>query len=475
MIFLFILLALGNGAFASASDLNFLSGVADTTQYFTIQQQGGTSSDAARIIKRHHLICLHKGPFNQYSNVYNSSPEKCCNDLWLKGLIQTQHKQYCMHHMASLPDLQSPAASTASLVEGVRFARRDVRPMHYLVIDEELSQNETVVSSPNYMQVRQIMARDVHNERESVRDLPTHGIASYSPFHLVDFMPGGRDAVEYSRAINGDGNMVSLMNGKVNGTLSSDGGMHRAFQQRVTLSFKEMKAAQSDEPIKYQMDINATIILPLMETIFIDADDPFIVEYEAGLVDPIVCRSVIHINSSPLFKSKCSIDFISSETIDIEQPSFASRQYVVAYQINASIEFSSIVSSDLEQMQIGFDYGTTIHTRYQLPLFNDNISNTFSGLNGMVPVALHQPFLYSATAQLMEKEGGSTLKYFVLDTSASTESRYSEESRIPEPILIAVAAGLDDDYWWVTSITMLSALIGGFVVMRSIDSVSTWT
>jgi hypothetical protein len=58
----------------------------------------------------------------------------------------------------------------------------------------------------------------------------------------------------------------------------------------------------------------------------------------------------------------------------------------------------------------------------------------------------------------------------VLDTHTSSV----EKSKIPQPIVISVAIGVDNDYWWVTSITMLSALVGGFVVMGSIDSVSTW-
>jgi hypothetical protein len=44
----------------------------------------------------------------------------------------------------------------------------------------------------------------------------------------------------------------------------------------------------------------------------------------------------------------------------------------------------------------------------------------------------------------------------------------------PDPIIVNVAAGIYDDYWWVTSVTMLSALIGGVIIMQSIYTASIW-
>jgi hypothetical protein len=471
-LFALVLLTCTRISASASDDRTFLSGVADTSQYFSISQPDASSSGTNKIlIKRHHLVCLHKGSLSSYSPVHNTPTEKCCNDLWLKGLIETNLKQYCMDRMASIPDVQSPAAALGAFIKDVNFLRSYVRPIQYLAIDEvvEQSEDQNVAKSANYIQVRQIMARDEYNERESIRDLPNHGVTSYSPFHLVDFMPGGRDAVEHSKGID-------LMSGSVVGTLSSDGGMHRTYQQRITLSLNEMQAMQSSLSKRYQMEINATILLPLMESIFIDADDPIVVEYNAGSPEPILCRAFIRSSDVDdeivTTTSRCNIQFQSPETIDIEQPSFVSRQYVVAFYIDASLEFVPDASDFAKPLNIVLDYGTTIHTRYQLPLFNhqNNTSNVVTGMNGMVPVAIHQPVLYSSIIRVMERTSNDPLHYFVLDTHAST----IEESRMPLPIVIPVATGVDNDYWWVTSITMLSALLGGFVVMKSIDSVSTW-
>ena len=166
----------------------------------------------------------------------------------------------------------------------------------------------------------------------------------------MNFPPGGRDAIEISRAVNEKDNIVSLMDGRVNVTLSAEGGMHRAFHQTVILSTGGMQPLPHQPSTKmeqYLIRINATAFLPFMESVFIDADDPFITEYNSGSFEPILCQISITSNKNASPDSKCSIEFISSETIDIEQPSFASRQYVVAFQINAAVEFWSSDFSDL--------------------------------------------------------------------------------------------------------------------------------
>ncbi|KAL3771364.1 hypothetical protein ACHAW5_000073 [Stephanodiscus triporus] len=44
----------------------------------------------------------------------------------------------------------------------------------------------------------------------------------------------------------------------------------------------------------------------------------------------------------------------------------------------------------------------------------------------------------------------------------------------PDPIVVRVAAGVNGDYWSVKIATMTSALIGGLLVMRGLDSISIW-
>jgi hypothetical protein len=75
----------------------------------------------------------------------------------------------------------------------------------------------------------------------------------------------------------------------------------------------------------------------------------------------------------------------------------------------------------------------------------------------------------------MEVDNNDSVSYGILNMDALAETHKNpEESAVPDPIIVHVAAGFDGDYWWVTSITMLSALIGGFMIMKSIDSISLW-
>ncbi|KAL7489024.1 hypothetical protein ACHAW6_014619 [Cyclotella cf. meneghiniana] len=479
---------------AAAAELSFLSGVADTTQRFSLRQNEHQSSGDSReecvlndvIIERHNLICFHKGPFQKRKNAHNTESEKCCNALWLQGLIETHQKQYCLDRIARIPDVPSPAFILESLSEGFRVPNNDVRPMYYLAMDHEIPQtHDHGVIFPNYRQIRRVKARDEHRERETIRDLPNHGISSYSPFHLVGFMPGGHDIQQYYSQVFDATNNMLLMNGRVNGTLSQEGGMHRSFYQRVTLSWDKITLFSTKSSSEnYLTTMSVIVFLPLMESVFIDADDPFLVEYHDDSPEAILCRSSLLENSLVeegrivLSKSKCNIQFLSSETIDIEQPSFASRQYVVAFRIDATMEFSINLSSELlKGMQVGIDYGTALHIRYLSPLSMDNaaVCGAVDAYAGMVPISIQQPILYSANFRFMEADNHDAVSHGILDTHALVDTyKNPEESAVPDPIIVHVAAGFDGDYWWVTSITMLTALIGGFMIMKSVDSVSMW-
>ena len=69
----------------------------------------------------------------------------------------------------------------------------------------------------------------------------------------MNFPPGGRDAIEISRAVNEKDNIVSLMDGRVNVTLSAEGGMHRAFHQTVILSTGGMQPLPHQPSTKISM------------------------------------------------------------------------------------------------------------------------------------------------------------------------------------------------------------------------------
>ena len=525
----------------------FLSGVADTTQLFHSSSYNDATSGIQR---RHHLVCFHRVGSPSIHNTPQASRDNCCNELYQYGLIERDDRKYCLDHVALVPNIAIIHPRTQKSISVVR-------PAFYLALDEDVGRGSTQanaailsklsakkVSSQSYEQSRHLKVYE-DKEIEKFRDIK--GVATFSPFHLKDFMLDGLDsddavasqqssmssnksgsgndnnphnyycgssaedaaricipcpggqliecANDYTHACfkgisacsgtnGGDGGIagsggsaVFPMKGSVEGTLSSEEGMHRSFHQTMRLSLVDLPqiTSSSSGSSGHRVNINATVFLPIMESVFIDADDPLIMEFGSSSPEGVSCRASV-INSAVMIQksaSTCNIDFVHPEIIDIEQPSFASRQYVVAYQISVMLDLSfehhnaSGIESKGKALEIVVEYGTTLHIRYPPPIS----ANTGGGLDSIV---IQQPMLNSASASIGGDENAESdeATYYMLQTAS--EAAATSLPPPPNPIIIHVAAGLDSDYWWVTIVTMSSALIGGFLLIKSLDSVSIW-
>ncbi|KAL9181820.1 hypothetical protein ACHAXT_012163 [Thalassiosira profunda] len=423
---------------SAAPERTFLSGSVDTSHIIHID---GT------IAKRHQLVCFHRG--GGYAPTVAEGREKCCRELYQSGLLSGDDRGYCLDHVALVPDLSSNSGDGG------------VRPAFYLALDK--AADSTDASPKSYLQRRQLMVLE-DKEQERLQDGP-RGVDAYSPFHLEGF------ASDDGPGSDGDQEKTVLpLEGRVGGTISSEGGMHRAFRQRVTLSLSNaMRITENRRRRHRQVAVKATILLPIPESIFVDADDPLLVEYEGRSADGVSCTAGVESSETTVRKSTCSVDFIHPETIDIEQPAFASRQYVVAYQIVATLDLASDSSGNKpgigsSGLSVAIDYGTTLHVRYPSP-----IAPHIDG--SLVPIVIEQPVLYAASATLeapTAMDGSDAAIHFKLRTTGVNEHRP------PDPVVIRVAAGSDGDYGWVTLVTMASALIGGLMLMRSLDEASVW-
>ena len=527
----------------------FLSGAADTTQtIITTSTDDNDDTDDnndgnGRIIKRHHLVCFerrvgsssqpHPQPGGTSSSISGSSGssiegrrEKCCHELYLQGILLPNARQYCSDHIALVPTTPNYYLMDENHARRTGQSNWDVRPAYYLALDEDnivqQHQSSTKKSDDDndgdgggtfqYKQRRHLQVIE-DNEKESLSDGSNGGVTTFTPFHLSGFMSddglllhhtdndqdGNTNEDSSSSTSSSSSSSLLLLHrpltASVQGTLDDNGGgMHRAFHQSMNISLTIDKeeiirgTTTTKDDLSLITTINATIFLPLMESTFIDADDPFIVEHDdSSLPEGVSCRvraattthngTILDIrdyqNSSSL--SRCNIEFIHPEIIDIEQPSFASRQYVVAYNINATVDLSSLLQSPLaaggggealatakKKLQVTIDYGTMLHIRYPSPIVLFDLNH----VHGLVPIVIQQPVIYSAFATVQNNAKASDAKAFY--------SLQLQSSSIPDPIVIHVPAGLDSDYWLVTLITMVSALIGGFGMMKSLDSVSKW-
>eukprot|EP00985_Skeletonema_marinoi_P017650 scaffold9736_cov144-Skeletonema_marinoi.AAC.19 len=420
-----------------------ISGIADTAQVF---------SNGSVDLTRHHLVCFRH-------DVYQTSfdPETCCSQLYLKGSIEKDQVKYCLDHVAEVSSIESYGS---------------VSPAYYLAIDSSVtldSYHEKQLFLDNISSYRQHRSLQVVEDKEKETLLDGYkGVDAFSPFHLTGFMPSGLHDEDTERS-------SFPLFGIAEGSLSNEGGMHRSFGQTVHFSFLDLP---NNNDARYRMKLSATVLLPITESVFIDADDPLIVEYTKDSPDGIKCRAKFAskgasaLDTSTL-ENDCNIQFTTSEVIDIEQPSFASRQYVVVYHISASLDFDYCHHEGTEGFELLIDYGTTLHIRYPSPILNQ--TGVFEV--GIVPIVIQQPVLYStmANVQCLTLDCSFDRKYILQTDVSASEFGTNKALDMPEPVLINVAAGINADYWWVTLITMSAAVVGGIVVIKSIDSVSQWS
>ena len=157
-------------------------------------------------------------------------------------------------------------------------------------------------------------------------------------------------------------------------------------------------------------------------------------------------------------------------------------------------------------MEIVVKYGSTLHIRYPSPTTStttDNDSNNNDNNKaGKMDVVIQRPILYSAYASLIKKYDNDEKKMTrqhqqqvnyifcsTLDNYDDTTSRHrlDKEKAVAESmttttfpddysshIIITVAAGMDEHYWFVTIVSMTFAFIGGLLVLVSLDSISVW-
>lgn len=479
-------------------DRTFLSGAADTTQLITIFPQklddvDGEYEPTITKQQQHHHVCYHNS-ITQYASSVKEGRNKCCFELYQTGLIKREGRQYCLDHIALVPHNSVSGSRGIDEVVPIYYLAQDVQTNITKSDngDESLSVMDT---NYPYIQHRSLKVYE-DKEKETLHD-GYKGVNAFSPFHLTEFTSDGLLGGSSSNKTN---NKILPMRGNVRGDaylLHEGGGMHREFHQRISLQMDgpnnvdvdndDRSAASSpSKDTIYQMNINTTVLLPIMESIFIDADDPLlVVEYTSSnspTPEAILCKIAMQKYEEASLSSKCNIQFIHPEVIDIEQPAFASRQYVVAYEVSATLDFvaSSSPSSQLpNNIKIEIDYGTTLHIRYSAPIMN-RTGHNYDKMNvdGLVPIVIQQPVLYSASATILsgdDDEQNKLEQQYRLQTDVyALTTANDKESVPPNPIIIHVPAGLDDDYWWVTFVTMASALIGGLLLMKSLDSVSIW-
>lgn len=452
------------------------SAVADTTQILHRRDDNvATNSEFAVVMKRHHLVCFLQRHPQQYHHHHldahyrlEEARESCCSELHHSGFLTERHnRKYCLDHIALVPTTTTITTDNTfgnAVVGGEKSNTSDnLVPAFYLSWDDEKEEASELltksVGGTSYYKQRRQLKRQNEEGGESIIDGGV--MEAFSPFHLIDL----------TSAITRSNGVTYPLWGYMEGSVSNEGGMHRSYHQTVHLHLDMPRSTDNTHlgHHKSKINANATIFLPISESVFIDADDPLHVAYENGSPDGVYC--MISIGKSMMITTRqCSIQFVSPETIDIEQPAFASRQYIVAYEISAELDLLVPNEMPENELEISVDYVTTLHTRYP-PLISSDGDQ--AGHQGVVPIVVQKPVLYSASVRLDDQDKG-TYQQYLLQTDPGASTFTEPASKSQDVIIIHVAAGLDDDHAWVTIVTLSLAMLGGFVLMRSLDSISIW-
>eukprot|EP00978_Attheya_sp_CCMP212_P022162 scaffold65752_cov58-Attheya_sp.AAC.3 len=290
----------------------------------------------------------------------------------------------------------------------------------------------------------------------------------------------------------------------ISSSLSNQGGMHRPFHHKINLS-----VPNNDHSLKKPEDtvIRMDIALPLSEHVYIDMDDP----YHDGGTSTTACRPSFIVPSSvvagnngiptqPLWNVSCSIELIlppsssssssssifETSVIDVEQPSFASPQHVVLFRLHMTMDATTAAattatrplllsdpSSIATTHQIEIEFSNTLHIRYPSPVVLERDSEKRNPRwlllsspqeSRHVMVHIPKPIILTGTT---DGDDGKKQKTEVVVV-------YPERCTHSNILMLSVAAGADEDYWFVVTITLLSSLIGSIIMIRDISRVSIW-
>jgi len=139
--------------------------------------------------------------------------------------------------------------------------------------------------------------------------------------------------------------------------------------------------------------------------------------------------------------------------VDIEQPSFAGRQHVLAIQV--SFQLQNLHQQGHSLPDFALDFASNLHLRYQAPLIDGE-----EGVEGgarMVPV--HVPSTLVGGGHV---EGG-THSFSIYGGQVQRDA-----------LVIEAATGHDCDYSFVVVATLLASAIGSLAMIRDFTRVSRW-
>ena len=268
--------------------------------------------------------------------------EKCCSAFRKQHYLDAVGSDFCMDKIARIPMIYSNMTES-SLV-----------PIYYLHTHSEFAavgkienenNNSTTTIDPGHSSAEQRM---------------------YSPLHY--------HPIYYSQI--GDKVANHMYQVKHQNSLSDVGGMHRAFVNEIAISLNANQLSYSKRRLEgtavesIAIDGSLYFIFPILEGYFIDLDDPF----QDDLDQACHIQLLQSIPYQEEQMTRCAIEIITAPkdlVIDIEQPSFASKQHVVAFHLAFHVSLINIPANhdrniiDSTKSFLELKFVPMIHFRYQ--------------------------------------------------------------------------------------------------------------
>jgi len=233
-------------------------------------------------------------------------------------------------------------------------------------------------------------------------------------------------------------------------------GFHRSLVHRTFLDISSIDLSMINESNIIEIDLKAFLIIG--SGIFIDLDEPFSSNgnvcalYEAGSLSSGSCDVLV-----------APMDYV----IDIEQPSFASPQNIVGFNISLKLNFST-----RDNGLIAFIFATNIHLRYQMPTMRRSKTEAST----MSTISIPQLELVKGSIYV----GNISIGMF--DASLPMSKQNQEDIKLPfvsasENVIMKahVATGFEEDKAIVLVMSLIASVVGALFMMRSISKVSNWS
>ena len=284
------------------------------------------------------------------------------------------------------------------------------------------------------------------------RDVISNG---QSPFHLSDNLQIHIPNLDQQQ-INEKKNHVAVAS-IISSALENKGGMHRLYHQKVHVvspSFHSAPKNKKRESYVFHSFGTIILFLPISDGIFIDVDDPLLLQPSSCNLHPILEQNDASMKYDSTSFCEVSLDKDDATTIDIEQPTFASPQHVLVFHLKFEV-FGTIHTSKKGQQRnkimFDMDFSPSLHLRYPIPNQSTNYQTVY----------LAKPFINSGIYN--SHLGLHTHSYPIIPNHDHTRG-----------ITVQVPTGLYSHFFIVSATTTSISILGTLVSLRYLSKVSVW-